>query len=58
MNDLTLLKTTKALFSLKDEFTNFTVETEIDGIHLGNIELMKTDLEIYLTNEENQSNGI
>ena len=58
MEELILYKTTKALISLKDEFIAFANETESDGVHLGNIELIKTDLEKYLVNEENQSKGI
>ena len=58
MEELILHKTTKALISLKDEFIAFANETESDGVHLGNIELIKTDLEKYLVNEENQSKGI
>lgn len=58
MDNLTFCKTTTALISLKEEFHTFALETESDGVHLGNLEMLKTDLELYLKSEENQSKGI
>ena len=58
MNRLKLYKTAKKLISLKDEFIQFSEETEADKIHLGDYELLKTNPEAYLINSENQSKGI
>jgi predicted acetyltransferase len=58
MDKLTFYKTTTALISLQKEFYAFALETESDGVHLGKIELFKTDLESYIKIEENQSRGI
>ena len=43
---------------MKDELIQFASETEVDKIHLGDFELMKTDPEAYLVYVENQSKGI
>jgi predicted acetyltransferase len=58
MDNLTFCKTTIALISFKEEFHTFALEAKSEGIHLGNIELLKTDPESYLKIEENQSKGI
>lgn len=58
MVNLILYKTTPTLISLKDELLAFASEIDSDGVHLGNIELMKTDVKTYLQIEENQSKGI
>jgi len=58
MDKLSLLKSTKELFFLKDEIIQFALDTEADRIHLGDYELMKTDPEVYLLDVENQSKAI
>ncbi|MGD9162607.1 MAG: GNAT family N-acetyltransferase [Desulfobacteraceae bacterium] len=58
MEQLSLLKSTRELFPLKDEIVQFALDTEADKIHLGDYELMKTDPEAYLIDVENQSKGI
>jgi predicted acetyltransferase len=58
MEQLSLLKSTRELFPLKDEIIQFALDTEADKIHLGDYELMKSDPEAYLIDVENQSKGI
>ena len=57
METLSLYKSSKVLFSLKDEFIRFASSTEADKIHLGDFDLLKTDPETYLINSEEQSKG-
>lgn len=58
MNKLSLNKSTRKLFPLKDEIIRFAQNTEADKIHLGDFDLMKRDPETYLIDVENQSKGI
>ena len=58
MEQISLLKSTRELFPLKDEIIQFALDTEADKIHLGDFGLMKTDPEAYLLDVENHSKGI
>ena len=57
MDKLSLHKSSKELFSLKDEFIGFATGTEADKIHLGDFDLLKTDPKAFLIDSEEQSEG-